>query len=432
MNRSLQSQLSRMLGVATVVFGLIATIASFAMAYSEAKEFQDVMLRQLATFGARESHLSNPQTTGTDEVVKDPESLVQVFNLPSKSQPAWLSNALTPGFHTLKAGDQKMRVFVHDQAAGLRKVVAQPTDISDEIAINSALRTMLPLLLLFPVLFWLITRILSRGFEPISKLSQHLDEQSVDSPVPLDDTGLPSEITPFVQAINRMLQRAGLLFNQQKRFIADASHELRSPLTALSIQIQNLSKADTMQEVRLRTEPLQAGVDRAKKLTEQLLDLARIQAGPTTISAVDVSELVLDLLADYHPRAEAKQIDLGLDESARFSLATSPESLRLTLSSILDNAIKYTPAGGEVTIHLAREADKAVIEIIDSGPGIPEEELIRVLDPFYRIPGNHETGSGLGLSIAHEAAVRSGGELHLVSGQPNHGLIARLQYHTSC
>lgn len=427
MKRSLQSQLSRMLGGATVLFGLIATIASFVMAYTEAKEFQDDMLRQLATLGARESGLSHSQPSSADEVVQDPESLVQIFSLPSKSQPAWLSTSLTPGFHTLSAGTKTMRVFVYDQASGLRKVVAQPTDVSDEIAINSALRTMLPLLLLLPVLFWFITRILGREFAPISQLSEHLDEQSVDNPSPLDGTGLPSEIAPFVHAINRLLLRVGQLFNQQKRFIADASHELRSPLTALSIQIQNLGQAGTLQEMQQRVEPLQSGVERAKQLTEQLLSLARMQAGPEVTSVVDVNALVLDLLAEYQPRSEAKQIDLGLDGIDHFALNTSSESLRLILRNALDNAIKYTPEGGEVTIRLAKEAGSAVIEVIDSGPGIPEDELTRVFDPFYRIPGTTGTGSGLGLSIAREAATRLGGELLLLNRHPNQGLVVRYQ-----
>lgn len=426
MSRSLQRQLSWMLAGVTVLFGVIATIAAFVLSYSEAKEFQDDMLRQVAILGARESHASNSQTIAPDEAIQDPESRVQIFHLPGKSAPSWLSSArLSAGFHTIRAGDEALRIFVHDTEPGSRLVVTQPTEASDEIALHSALRTLLPLLILLPVLVWLITRILRREFAPIARLSRHLDEQSIDRPAPIDGMGLPSEITPFVLAINRLLERAGQSFNQQKRFIADASHELRGPLTALSIQIQNLGQAETMAAMRQRVEPLQAGVERARQLTEQLLSLARVQAGQDEVMEVDVPALARDLLADYQPSAEAKQIDLGLDESARFSLGISPESLRLILSNALDNAIKYSPAGGEVTIRLATEADQAIIEVVDSGPGIPEGELTRVFDPFYRMAGTQGTGSGLGLSIAREAAARSGGELRLLDRRPNPGLVVR-------
>ena len=150
--------------------------------------------------------------------------------------------------------------------------------------------------------------------------------------------------------------------------------------------------------------PLQAGVDRARKLTEQLLSLARLQSEAQTRVNVDVPALVRDLLADFRPVAERKRIDLGLDEQARFNLLNSPESLRLILGNALDNALKYTPEGGEVTIRLARAQGTAIIEVIDNGPGIPASERDHVFNAFYRMEGARGEGSGPG----HRHGCRAG------------------------
>jgi len=428
MTRSLQRQLSLMLSGAILLFGVIAATASFALAYAEAKEFQDDMLRQIAVLSAQATDLVTSQDPLPQVTINDPESRVQVLRLPGNTPPAWLPGNLFPGFHTLTAGAGKLRLFIHDTGTGLRTIVAQPTDSRDEIAMNSALRTLVPLLLLLPLLVWLIMRILGREFALIAHLSRRLDEQSAEHPQPVDDTGVPSEIAPFVQAINRLLERVVRLITQQRRFIADASHELRTPLTALSVQIQNLRHADSLQEMQQRIMPLQAGVERARRLTEQLLSLARTQAETDENTVVDVAHLVREVLADFQPRAGARQIDLGLEGEANFSLRASPESLRLILSNTLDNALNYTNEGGEITIRLWQKNNMAFIDVIDNGPGIPDAEIDRVFDAFYRPPSSSGTGSGLGLSIAREAANRLGGALRLFNRKSgSSGLVVRYQ-----
>lgn len=422
MNRSLQRHLSLMLGAVILLSGLVATVASFLLAYGEAKEFQDDMLRQIAVLTVKGS--AEPAQPGKgDAAINDPESRVLVVSIPENPRPKWLPEHLSTGLHTLNAQGEKLRVFVHEGSSGERTIVAQPTDARDEIAFNSALRTLVPLLLLFPLLIWLIVRIVQREFAPVTCLSRNLDAQAADRPRPIDEEGLPNEITPFVQAINRLLARINHLMSQQRRFIADAAHELRSPLTALSVQAQNLRQANSLEAMHERITPLQAGIERARQLTEQLLNLARTQAGGSTESVVDVSALARELIAQYLPAAEAKGIDLGLEESDRFSLRALPESLRLILGNALENAINYTPACGEVTLRLTADGDMAVIEVVDNGPGIPPAERDRVFDAFYRMPGATGTGSGLGLAIAREAATRLDGEINLKERPDGSGLI---------
>ncbi|MCB1734748.1 MAG: two-component sensor histidine kinase [Gammaproteobacteria bacterium] len=421
MSHSLQRRLARKLGTAIVVFGLIAALTSFALTFEEAREFQDDMLRQIAVLSA--SHL--PDTALPDARISDPEARVEVFHAPGPRLPAWLAQDLKPGFHTLEGVDTEMRVFVHRTAQNQLTMVAQATDARDEIAWNSALRTLIPLVLLLPLLTWLIVRLLRDGFTPVVRLTQRLDEQAADRPTPLELADVPSEVLPFVQAINRLLARSGELMQQQRRFIADAAHELRSPLTALSLQVQNLRQVDSPEALRARIEPLHDGVERARQLTEQLLGLARTQAGTDDMVTIDMPVLARQLLAEFLPRAEAVGIDIGLEENARVHLLTAPESLRLIISNALDNALKYTPTGGAVTLRLDREGNDALIEVIDTGPGIPGSEYGRVFDPFYRVPGSQGIGSGLGLSIAREAAARNGGTVTLRAGPDDIGLVFR-------
>ena len=418
-----------MLSGAILLAGLAAAMASFRLAYLEAKELQDDMLRQIATLAvgsAVDSASSDTQRKErSDKAISDPESHVMVIHLPRDSRPGWLASDLPRGFHTLDVEAERLRVFVRDGRPGERTVVAQPTNARDEIAINSALRTLIPLLLLLPVLAWLIVRIVRSELAPITRLSKSLDEQPAARPQPIADDGLPDEITPFVHAINRLLERVNHLMGQQRRFIADAAHELRSPLTALSVQAQNLRQAGSLEAVHERVVPLQAGIERARQLTEQLLNLARTQAGTSGETVVNVSVMARELIAEYLPFAEAKRIDLGLEEIAPLSVPTSPEVLRLILKNALENALKYTPDGGEVTLRLLAENDSPVIEVVDNGPGIPISEREHVFDAFYRMPGTSGEGSGLGLAIARESAICLGGTISLHERKEGPGLVFR-------
>jgi two-component system OmpR family sensor kinase len=423
--RSLQRHLSLVLGSAVLLAGLVAAAVSFRLAYSEATEFQDDMLRQIAQLSRANSAVTpgSQQPDLKNDGIADPESRITIFQLPGDTVPAWLKRDLPPGLHTLNAGDAQMRVFV--RGGLMRTIVVQPTEARDEIALNSALRILIPLLLLMPMLIWLIVRIVRSQLTPIASLARRLDEQSAHHPNQLQSDDLPQEIIPFVHAINRLLERINQLMGQQRRFIADAAHELRSPLTALSIQAQNLMHGDTLDVMRERVPPLRDGIERARQLTEQLLSLAGTQAGLEGASMVNVPVMARELIAEYLPLAEARHIDLGLDEVALLSLRTEPDVLRLILRNALENAMKFTPEGGEVTLRLLSDNDEAVIEVVDNGSGIPVPERERVFDPFYRIPGTSEEGSGLGLAIAREAANRLGGTVSVYGRQEGSGLVFR-------
>lgn len=421
MNRSLQRHLSLTLGGAVLLSALVAAAISFCLAYIEAKEFQDDMLRQIAAIAALPP--SAPGVAGKNR--EDPESQVSVLHVPHDAAPAWLPPSIIPGLHTLATSAGDVRVFIAERPAGARIVVAQPTGVRDELATNSALRTFVPLLLLLPVLGWLIVRIVRRELAPVIRLAHSLDEHPPDRQQALSERGVPAEITPFVHAINRLLGRVNSLLNQQRRFVADAAHELRSPLTAIAVQAQNVKNADSLQAMRERLTLLQEGIERARRLSEQLLNLAKSQTDAADFAPIDVLALGRDLIAEFMPVAEEKGIDLGFADVADLQMSATPEVLRQILRNAIENALNYTPVGGQVSLRMASEAGADVIEVIDDGPGIPPAERERVFDAFYRMPGSNGLGSGIGLAIARESARRLGGEVSLHERPGRTGLIFR-------
>ncbi len=428
MNNSMQQRLSVWLSVAIIAMGVLAAGFSFRFAYEEAQEFQDSSLRQIASLvdadrlpvhGQRSAHATDNEP--------DERIIVQRLSAPDQHSPARVAvpAELTVGFHTMTIGATRWRLYVRALKSGEHIVVGQATQMRDEAARDSALRTLLPLLGLIPLLILLARRLVGVSLAPVRALAQVVDAQPVDRPAPLSTTQVPDEIAPFVLSINNLLERINRLMEQQRRFIADAAHELRSPLTALSLQAQNLLQADSLETTRARIVPLLAGIERAQHLTEQLLSLARTQAGAGNDAEVNVSVMARELIAQYLPLAEARGIDLGLEELAPLSVRAAPENLRLIIKNALENALKYSPEGGETTVRLGTQGDDAIIEIIDNGPGIPATDRHRVFDPFYRMPGAAGEGNGLGLSIVQEAALRLGGVVSLHERQQGSGLVFR-------
>ncbi|MHB8667251.1 MAG: sensor histidine kinase [Burkholderiales bacterium] len=428
MSNSLQQRLSVGLSIAIVATGVLAAAVSFWLAFDEAQEFQDNALRQIATLADADRLPSDGQRSAR-AMDLDPEERIVVQRLdssPGVGAPRLVLPAdLTAGFHTLELGGARWRVYVRALKSGARIAVAQETRVRSEAAGDSALRTLLPLFVLIPLLFFYSRRLVRASLAPVRALARIADAQPEDRPAALPIEQVPEEVTPFVQSINRLLERINRMLEQQRRFIADAAHELRSPLTALSLQAQNLRHVDSPEAAHDRMIPLLAGIERARHLTEQLLNLARTQAGTTSKTDVDVSAMARELIGEYLPQAEARGIDLGLDETAPLTLHAAAETLRLILRNGLENGLKYAPEGGEVTLRLRSDHAGAVIEVVDNGPGIPASERERAFDAFYRMPDAAGEGSGLGLAIAREAANRLGGSVSLHEREQGSGLVFR-------
>ena len=411
MTSSFQRRLVLHLGVAVVGLGLLAAAAQFVLAWRELRESQDDMLRQVATLALLHPghEMSTPGRGGLD----DHDSRIQVAMLPIDPAPAWLGSAMTSGLRTVDSRTGRMRVFVQRQGP-YTAVVAQATDARDELAWNGALRALLPSLLLVPLLVWLIGRGVRSEFEPVVRAARGLEAlETVQEPSLELLRGMPAEIQPFVDAIEGLLGRTRELMCQQQRFVADAAHELRSPLTALALQARNLRHAKSLDEARFRLVPLEQGIERARKLSDQLLDLARIESADAPRESVDLPALGRELLAMHLPVAEQRGIDLGMEAGDVPSIVSSARLLRTILGNAIDNALKYTPGGGEVTLRIAALGDGARCEIIDSGPGVEPSQRDDAFKPFHRLAGQEIGGTGLGLAIAREAARRIGAQISL-------------------
>jgi two-component system OmpR family sensor kinase len=415
MKQSLQFRLSVWIAAVITVLALAAGIFSFAMAFQDANELQDDQLRQIAIFVNNSNLQASSKEDNTIAATIDPESRVIVQFMPRTgtmtSEPLGNTLELPPnlpdGIQTVTAQGDSWRIFIKPLDNGLRVVVGQHTSVRDDIAQDSAWRTLLPFLILIPALLLLVSILIRQMFKPVKQLAHDLDQRPQQDLRAIVEADVPSEIRPFVVAINGLLSRVAKSMELQRRFLADAAHELRSPLTALSLQAERLASSDLSNQARQRLDTLQSGLHRSRQLLDQLLALARAQeSDKVQAPEVSVRRVAHQVIEDLMPLAQAKNIDLGMVSDQDICLTVPEIDLKTLVKNLLDNAIRYTPCGGKIDLHIQIFLDKSILEIEDSGPGIPEEERGRVFDPFYRILGNDEVGSGLGLSIVKTIADR--------------------------
>jgi two-component system, OmpR family, sensor kinase len=335
---------------------------------------------------------------------------------------------LKDGLQTVHLQHLSYRVLIQTVPGGGRIAVSQETTVRNEIARDSALRTVLPMLIMVPILLLLVGTLVRRLLKPVTLLAGEIDARSEQELHPIQHEHVPTEIRPFVIAINRLLQRVADSMETQRRFVADASHELRSPMAALSLQAEMLSNVDMPDEARKRLSRLRQGIDRGRTLLDQLLSLARAQSTKTApATTLSVQRVYRRVLEDLMPLAEAKQIDLGVANADDAQVPANEVDLIAIVKNLVDNAIRYTPAGGRIDLSVVDTPTQVVLEVEDSGMGIPEAERERVLDPFYRVLGSDQSGSGLGLSIVKTIAERLQGRIELSDAtQFPQGLKARI------
>jgi len=330
------------------------------------------------------------------------------------------------GFSTVRARGTTYRLF--SVASGTQVIqVAQDVAARRDMAGTLALRTVSPMLAMVPVLMLLAWWVVSASLAPVWRIREQVAARQADDLSELNERNLPDEIHPLVHELNLLFHRLSQAFVAQKNFVADAAHELRSPLAALKLQAQGLRRATDEATREVAISRLNAGIDRATRLVEQLLVLARQQSSTalgTKPTPVDLTALARLALADAAAAAAQRQIDLGLVQADQCVIMGHEEALRILLRNLLDNAIKYTPPGGTVNLGLQGSADQALLTVEDSGPGIAAEDRQRVLDRFYRVAGAQVGGSGLGLAIVKTIVDLHHATLTLESSQSLGGLRA--------
>jgi len=422
LRESVQFRLSLAVSVTILFVALLASIFAFVSAYQEALEMQDDTLKQVGALVERQqmtlhypSH--SPAIAGDNEETR---VVVQYLadgaiapEADDNSLPLPLPSSLPDGFSTVAVAGEAFRVLVRTTAQGRRIAIAQETESRDRDARESARRGLIPFVILIPVLLLVVADLIRKVFRPIATLSAEIDRRDEQDLAPIDARHLPTEVRSFALAINRLLGRVGKSMESQRRFVADAAHELRSPLTALSLQAERLAATEMSELARERLGKLRQGIERGRNLIDQLLALASAQSsGAATVSRISVHKVYRAVLEDLLPVAEKKQIDLGVDGDD-CEIVTNELDLQTLIKNLADNAVRYTPNGGRIDLRVLRQDDTVILQVRDNGPGIPEAERERVFDAFYRVPGSDEIGSGLGLSIVRTIANRAGVSIEL-------------------
>jgi len=404
---SLRRRLMLFLLAAVSLAALAQGLSSYRTALQEADEIFDYQMQQTAmamTSGSYPQGL--PQELELVIQAWTPEGL-QVFR-----SGVQLPQRAVLGFTNVEAEGRHYRVL-SVQRGGQVLQLAQDLTVRQRLAGRLALRTIMPIAIMLPVLMLVVGWVVSRSLAPVERVRRQLAARAADDLAPVQETGLPVEIRPMVGELNSLLGRVQRSYQAQQHFVADAAHELRSPLTALKLQVQALQRAGDEEGRTLAQTRLAAGIERAGHLVEQLLLLARQEAAGDELQPVALDALLRQVMGEQ-AAAQAKQIDLGLLGADAGNIRGNADALALLLRNVLGNSIKYTPAGGKVDVGLLYEGSTLRLRVEDSGPGIAPAERERVFDRFYRSPETQGAGgSGLGLAIVRAVAERHGARIHL-------------------
>jgi len=317
--------------------------------------------------------------------------------------------------------------------------VAQPVNVRREVAAESASQLLLPLALLVLLISGLLVIALRRGMRMLGVVNGALGQRNVNSLEPLNLRGVPVEVLPLVVTLNLLFQRLQAAFDAQRSFVANAAHELRSPVTALQLQVQVLERSSDSAEKAEAMAELSSGIARTRRLIEQLLRLSSAapdsgvdsQAGPEQVS---LESLVQEVVVRQSVDAERRSIDLGAKMDAGLVVSGSAAQLQILLNNLVENALRYVGDNGVVDVIAERIEGAPALRVIDDGPGVSVADRPRVLERFYRSPeaiASVETGSGLGLAIVKAIADRHHALVSLHTGRDEKGLEVRVVFPAS-
>jgi two-component system OmpR family sensor kinase len=424
--------------IGLLAIGVLVSGATYVAARREAGDLLDLQLKQLAystriddlirgrqpDFAAR----ALPPSGGITELVTqiwDRNGVLVYWSEPGMGLPI----PETEGYSTVHHEGRDWRVYTMVQGTHALQV-AQAQDQRDAIATQTAIRTLVPFVAFLPLFALLIWVGVGRGLAPLRTMSEAVSKRRPDAMAPLNERDLPEELKPLAHSLNELLARLDAALGAQRRFTADAAHELRTPLAALKLQLDMARRAVDADRRESAYADLDAGVRRASHLVDQLLTLARIEPESLASRTVDcdLTELAKEAIVARHALAADKGVDLGLARSALAHVRGDPASLAILMSNLIDNALRYTPHGGRVDVAVDASDTEAIFSVADTGPGIPAQDRERVFDRFYRGDAVPESGSGLGLSIVKRIADAHHGAIGLDEGAGGTGLVVTIRF----
>ena len=413
-----------------LVVGVGSALGAYFYVKDEATGAVDAQLKQVAQFVSATNATRSTSDAHVD--VADPEDLflIEVWDqqknlLRSSDKMINFPSPSASGFTDQDVKGQRWRSYSFVGALNLVRV-SLPSDVSDEQASNAAFQVALPAALVIPLSWLLLSFIIDRIFAPLDRATARLRSgQSADNKT-MTESEFPSEVAPFVGAINVLVSRLQANVEQQKQFVSNAAHELRTPLTAISLQIGNLSKLAKSAEFKKRIHVLQSGSQRSNQLIDKLLKLAQIDSNQIkpNVEKADLGEIIAQSVSDLASLANLRGIAIKSIRNTTDKILVPKSEARSIADVLIENAIVYSNEGSEVEIKLTGDGSVFQFEIKDQGIGIAKDKLPNVFERFYRAAPDYAEGSGLGLAIALSAAEKLGWKIVLNNRTDRAGIIA--------
>lgn len=418
---TLRARLLRVLIVLVALALLVQAMISYTWTLAQADDIFDHQLQQVGDLLARggsatalagmdlmENRLSEQDDLDISFQVYDRAGRLRYASNPEigRALPA------AGGFSDALVQGKALRVFATN-SQGHQILVLQEIDARREIARELAIGTLWPMLIFGFFVIVSVAVLTTWALRPLSRLQSELSSRTADSLHPLSSGGLPGEVAPLVAETNRLIDRMRHAYARQRAFVADAAHELRTPLAALQLQNELVRRAGSEAERNEALSGQQEGLLRASRLVDQLLSLARQEGEFQQPLKVDLIEIVNEVVRSSLPAAVEKGLEVSMDAKGEAHLSGQRPLIVSLVQNLVENAINYTPEGGAINVSIFTLGPTLQISVCDSGPGIPASERERVLDRFYRMPGTTGYGSGLGLAIANAAVISHGGRLIL-------------------
>ena len=428
----------------------------FYTAYNEAQEIYDTELSHVANLmfsllraeDQEEAKHKHPDTD--DEVASDIVELGNDFDdtgqrherqlafriwkngkllFYSKKAEDFGSERVTAGFADQEIDGREWRFYVlPDAKSGYTLEVAQKLKVRTALITKVLTTIFSPLVLLIPIILILTWVGLRNGLKPLLAVSDAVKRRSALDLAPLPTFKTPDEITPLVEAINGLLANLDYAIKKEQRFTDFAAHELRTPIAIFKTQAQTALKATDDAQRRMILEAQVQAADRATNMVDQLLTLARLEHTDIPTTTLSLGDIAQAIIAERLPLAEAKQIELHLEQETPVIIHGNHDLLAIMLSNLIDNAIKYTPVNGKVTVSISARDHAGILCVSDTGPGIPEDKLPLVTERFYRVSRHQQPGAGLGLTIVKRASEIIGAVLTLRNRSNGMGLEAALRF----
>ncbi|MGE4071945.1 MAG: ATP-binding protein [Lysobacterales bacterium] len=437
----------------------ISTLLSYGASHNEANELFDAKLAQSARVlqalvGHRLDRVQDPadpvvvsvleldiEGDGDELATADGHAyetklafLVYAENgrrlLQSNNAPAEFSKPDRPGFARQRLGNTVWRTFALHKAGGRWYQVAERDDIRSELAAEIAVGTALPPLLALPVIALLIVLVVNWATRSIARVADEVEARPADQLHPIDLTAAPQELTGLIQSINRLFLRVQTTLEHEKRFTADAAHELRTPISAIKLHAQNLAEAQDPAAREAAARGLQAGIVRCERLVSQLLELARLERGALKLETqtLELGAVIRQVIADLAPEAHRREIELAFNADRACLVPGDPVLLAVLARNLIENAIRHGPARAAVDIALRQDGDGVLLVVEDQGAGIDQPQRELVFNRFHREQDAGGPGSGLGLSIVRRVAELHQASIELGEGGGGKGLRVQVRF----